>query len=142
MKARPGSSTVLIHWVVIMLTKQEDLQTLKPHKNGSKQTAVNRDLVMLPLALLVTGLISFLRLRKERQLASRGYNPANQGSGGWLIIADLGENHHLTKLLIHHKVITCIILRKQQICPRRMDSKIKLSKITIFHLLNNQCNFT
>ena len=125
-----------------MHTKPEDLQTPKPLKNVSKRTAASRDLGIQPLAPLGTGPISSLRLRKERQVGLRGSNRANQGSGGSLIIAGPRENHHLTKLLIHPKVITCTILRKQQICLRRMDSKIKLSRITTFHLLSNQCNFT
>ena len=125
-----------------MHTKPEDLQTPKPLKNGSKRTATSRDHGILPSAPLGTGPISSLRLRKEPLVGLRGFNPVNQASGGSLIIVDLRENHHLTKLLIHRKVITCIIRRKQQICHRRMDSKIKLSRITTFHLLNNQCNFT
>ena len=141
-KARWESSRVLILWAVIMLTKLEDLQTPKPHKNVSKRTAGSRDLGIQSSAPLVTGPISSLRLRKERQVGLRGSNRVNQVSGGSLIIAGPRENHHLTKLLIHHKVITCIIQRKQQICLRRMDSKIKLSRITTFHLLNNQCNST
>ena len=124
-----------------MHTKQEDLQTPKPPKNVSNQTAVSRDLAMLPSAPPGTGPISSLRMRREQGVGLRGCSRASRGLGGSLIGA-VRENLHLTRLLIRRKVITCIIRRKRLICPRRMDSKIKLLKITTFQLLNHQCNST